>query len=243
MEQNFKIINKSIYFPKQKVIAIGDLHLGYEEMMKSKGIVFPLNQLETTKKEISETMEKLRKQGHGLEKIVFLGDIKHHFGFDIGEKISIRAFIKFLTKYVSNQNIIFIKGNHDKIELENKKYYEHYIKDGVAFVHGDKEIPEILEKEVKTIVMSHMHPAITLRDPEGVKSEKYKCFLVGEYKNKQVIVVPSFLPFTEGSEVKDTFSEEKEFSIVPNEKLQKFDTLILGEDKVYNFGKYGELSQ
>ncbi|MFB6246167.1 MAG: metallophosphoesterase, partial [Candidatus Pacearchaeota archaeon] len=242
MTHEYKIIDKSIYFPKQEILALGDLHLGYEEMLKAQGLFFPLNQLQTTKEDIEKIMEKLRKRGHGLKKIILLGDIKHHFSFDIGEKISIRAFLKFLTKYVSNQNIIVIKGNHDTIEMENKKYHKYYIKDGLAFTHGDKTYEEIFSEEVKAIVMSHIHPAAIIRDPEGVKREKFKCFLIGRYKEKKIIITPSFLPMVEGSEINEYEDSSKWEQVVPKENLSNFETLILGEDKVYNFGEYGGLN-
>jgi len=240
----FKLINKSLYLPEKEILVIGDLHLGYEEMLKAQGVMLPFNQLETTKKEIKETLEKLKKQGHGLKKIILLGDIKHHFNFNIEEKISVRAFLKFLSNYVSNQNIILIKGNHDKIELDKKKYYDFYIKDDIAFIHGDRSFPEIFDKKTKTIVMSHIHPAILLKDPKGIKKEKYKCFLIGKYKKKEFIVVPSFFPLIAGTEINELYDSgknKKDFSIIPKNKLKNFEIFIIGKNKVYNFGKFKNL--
>ncbi len=236
----YKFVNKSIYFPKQKILAIGDLHIGYEEMLRAQGIALPFNQLETTKNEIKEIIDKLKKQGYGLKKIILLGDIKHHFNFQIQEKNDIRNFIKFLEKFVTNQNIILIKGNHDKMEFGGKKYKDYCIQDGIAFTHGHKSFSEIFDKKVKTIVMSHIHPAVMLKDPNGIKREKYKCFLVGRYKRKNWIIVPSFFPLIEGSEIND-YEEKKEFSIIPKNKLKNFKTFIIGKDKIYEFGELKKL--
>ena len=239
MKPKYKFLSKTIYFPEHEILAIGDLHLGYEEMLKAQGLTLPINQLKTTKEDIKQILDKLKKQGHGLKKIILLGDIKHQFNFDIGEKISIREFLKFLSNYVSNQNIILIKGNHDKIEMRDKKYYNFYIKDDIIFTHGDKDFPELWDKEIKTIVMSHMHPSITLKDNSNIKREKYKCFLIGKYKRKQIIIVPSFLPMIEGGEIE---SYKQNFSIIPKSKLKNFKTFIIGEDKIYEFGKLKDLN-
>jgi len=234
----FKLIGKTLYFPEKEILVIGDLHLGYEEMLKDQGMVLPFNQLETTKREIKEVMEKLKKQGHGLKKIVLMGDIKHHFHFQVGEKFSVRAFLLFLAQYVSNQNIILLKGNHDKVELDKKKYYDFYIKDEIIFVHGDRDFEEIYDDKIKIVVMSHMHPAILLKDKSGIKKEKFKCFLIGKHKKKKFFVVPSFFPLIEGTDL----SQHKDgFSIVPNNKLKNFETFIVGENRIYDFGKFKDL--
>lgn len=242
--QKFKLINKTLYFPEKEILVIGDLHLGYEEMLKEQGIMFPFNQLETTKKHIKSILEKLKKQGCGLKKIILLGDIKHYFNFQVGEKISVRAFLKFLSNYVANQNIILIKGNHDKIELDKKKYYDFYIKDDIAFIHGHKSFPKIFDKKIKTIVMGHLHPVALIKDPNGIKKEKYKCFLIGKYKKKEFIIVPSFFPLVKGTAINDLYNLEKgkkQFSIIPKNKLKDFETFIIGKNKIYNFGKFKDL--
>ncbi len=236
-----KFLSKTLYIPEHEFLVIGDLHLGYEQMLFKQGVKFPINQLKDTKKEIKKVLEKLKKQGYGLKKIILLGDIKHHFNFEIGEKISVREFLKFLSDYVSSQNIILIKGNHDKIELDKKKYHDFYIKENIAFIHGDRDFPEIWNKKIKTIIMSHIHPAILLKDPEGIKKEKYKCFLIGKYKKKEIIIVPSFFPLIAGSEPDEYRSGERWKQIIPKEKLKNFETYVIGKDKIYEFGKLKDI--
>ena len=36
--KNFTFVSKTIFFPKKGILAVGDLHLGYDEMIKDQGI-------------------------------------------------------------------------------------------------------------------------------------------------------------------------------------------------------------
>lgn len=95
-------------------------------------------------------------------------------------------------------------------------------------MHGNK-IEEIMEKlggKIKIIIRAHWHPAISLI--KDAKKEKYKCFLVGKYKDKKMVFVPSFLPIVEGTDVRE------------REGLGNFNCYVVG-DKTYDFGKVKNL--
>ena len=59
----------------------------------------------------------------------------------------------------------------------------------------------------------------------------YKCFLVGKYEKKQLIMIPSFNVLTIGSDV----LHEKRLSPYVPEDVSKFNVYII-EDDVYDFG-------
>jgi len=245
--KNHILIDKTAFFPKQGILAIGDLHLGYEHMLKSQGFVMPFNQLEQSINDLKKVFNELKKQKHEIKKIVILGDIKHHFHFELKEKFEIRDFINFLEKYVERKNIILIKGNHEKIELYPELYRDYYIEGDLVFIHGDRIFPEILDKKIKTISMGHLHTAVYLKDKKGIKKEKYKCFLVGKWKNKQVIILPSFFPLKEGTAMNEEYEgyenrkKNEEFSIIPKKTLNSFKVHVIGEERVYEFGKLKDL--
>lgn len=237
----FKLISKTIFFPKQGILAIGDLHIGYEQMLRLQGIFLPFNQLETTKKEIEIIIKRIKTLSK-LKKIVLLGDIKHHFSFEKGEIFELRNLLNFLEKFLPKQDIILIKGNHDTFTLKDYELKEYYIKDDLAFFHGNKLIKEIYSnKQIKTCVISHIHPSIYLRDKANIKKEKYKAFFIGKFKRKELIIVPSFLPLIEGSEINE-FYNQKNFSIIKNSQLNDFEVYLIGKNKVYNFGKFKNLN-
>jgi len=237
--KNFTFISKTVFFPKEGILAIGDLHLGYEPMLREQGIMLNFNQLKNTKKELEIIIKKI-KALFSLKKIVLLGDMKHNFGFQKSELFDLRNFLKFLENFLSKEDIILIRGNHDKFTLNNYELRDVYVSsDGeIAFTHGHLWFKELEDKKVKTIVIGHIHPAIVIGDKVGIKREKYKCFLVGKYKRKQFIVVPSFFPLIAGSEIKELYTGGKHEPIVKNKILKKFDSYVVGKDRIYNFGKY-----
>jgi putative SbcD/Mre11-related phosphoesterase len=241
-KKEFTFLSKTLFFPKKGILVIGDLHLGYDSMIRNQGINLPFDQLEETKKELEIILKRI-KAIYTLKKIILLGDIKHHFSFQQEEISDLRNFLRFLEKYVSKENIILIRGNHDTFTLRDYELKDFYIEDNLAFTHGETSFPELFNnKNIKTILISHIHPAVLIKDKVKIKKEKYKCFLIGKYKNKQFIILPSFFSMTEGSEINEYSKGEKYQQIVPRNKLESFETYVVGRDSAYYFGKYGKLN-
>lgn len=239
--KDFIFISKTLFFPKQGILVIGDLHLGYDTMIKEQGINLLFDQLEETKKEIEIIIKRI-KAIYTLKKIILLGDLKHHFKFQKQEVSDLRNFLKFLEKYTNKENIILIKGNHDTFTLKDYELKNFYIEDEIAFTHGEQDYLELYNKDIKTIVTSHIHPAVLIKDKINIKREKYKCFLVGKYKKKQLVILPSFFSIIEGSEISEYPKGEKYQQIIPKDKLKSFETYVIGINGVYDFGKYGKLN-
>jgi uncharacterized protein len=240
-KNDFIFLSKTLFFPKQGILVIGDLHLGYDAMIKEQGVNLVFNQLEETKKELEIILQRI-KASYTLKKIILLGDIKHNFHFQQEEIFDLRNFLRFLEKYLPKENIILIKGNHDTFTLKDYTLHNFYIEDSLAFTHGEQSFQELFNnKNIKTIIMSHIHPAVLIKDKINIKKEKYKCFLVGKYKRKQFIILPSFFSITEGSEISEYSKGEKYQQIIPKNKLSSFETYVVGRNAVYCFGKYGKL--
>ncbi len=173
-----------------------------------------------------------------------MGDLKHEFGQISGQEWrEVKEVLDFFKK--NSKKVVLIKGNHDitlkpiaeKKELEIKDYY---IKERVCFLHGHKLFPECLDKKVGVFVMGHRHPAVVLAD--RYKREKYKCFLAGKWKNKEIIILPSFFPFIEGSNIIINYKENKLFISKRNSK--KFEVCIVAPvgEKAYKFGKLNKMT-
>ncbi len=240
--KDFTFISKTLFFPKQGILVIGDLHLGYDEMIKDQGINLLFDQLEETKKEIEIIIKRI-KAIYTLKKIILLGDMKHHFQFQKQEVSDLRNFLRFLEKYVSKESIILIRGNHDTFTFNDYTLNDFYIENDIAFTHGEKDFLELYDKKIKTIVTSHIHPAVLIRDKINIKREKYKCFLVGKYKKKQFIILPSFFSIIEGSEISEYKKGEPYQQLIPKNKLKSFETYVVGRDNVYYFGKYDKIAR
>ncbi len=242
MSKDFVFISKTLFFPKQGILAIGDLHLGYDSMIKDQGINLLFDQLEETKKELEIIIKRI-KAIYTLKKIILLGDIKHHFQFQKQEISDLRNFLRFLEKHLPKENIILIKGNHDTFTLKDYQLHDFHIENELAFTHGEQEFQELYtNKNIKTLITSHIHPAVLIKDKINIKREKYKCFLVGKYKKKQCIILPSFFSITEGTEISEYSKGESYKQLIPQNKLKSFETYVIGINGVYNFGKYGKLT-
>jgi len=234
--EDYILLNKAIFFPKPGILAITDVHLGYEQMLEDDGILIPFNQLEQSIGDLKKIQGELISKGHKIKKVIILGDLKHHFAFNMEETFEIRDFVDFIRNTITT-NIIALKGSHEKMSVGVSQYEDYHLDGSLAFIHGDINFPEVFDKKIKTIVMGHLHPAISLSD--NVKSEKFKCYLTGQFQKKDVIILPSFMPLFEGAELTNT----KDFSIIPKEKLQNFKVHIIGDDRVYEFGKLKQLNR
>lgn len=244
MNQKYVFVGKTLFFPKEKILAVGDLHLGYSEMLRQKGLEISIKQFEEVAEELEKTIKYIKACYGKIEEIVFLGDIKHHFGYLETEKKEIKKLISFLRKQSIDENkVIFVRGNHEKNE-KSGKYCDFYIVKDIAFVHGHRDFLEIYDQKINLVVMGHLHPTVTLSDKMKIKREKYKCFLVGRYKKKNFVVVPSFISLTEGVSLSE-FTDEKgyDYSIVPNKELENFDVFAVSEPggETLGFGKLGNL--
>jgi hypothetical protein len=237
---DYEFINKTLFFPKQGILAVGDLHLGYEYALQQSGVVVPERQ---TKEVIAELDSVFEELGSKIKKIVFLGDIKHSFSYEWKEKSYFNEVLEFLRARLPDKNIILIKGNHDTIDYSFRdKLKDYFIEGDLAFAHGDKTFPEIYDKSIKTLVIGHVHPSVLISDKPGIKREKYKCFLVGEFKGKETIIMPSFLATVEGQTVNEYENAYEDFfSIIPKNSLMNFKVFAIGDEEVLEFGRVKEI--
>ncbi|MFT4304125.1 MAG: metallophosphoesterase [Candidatus Woesearchaeota archaeon] len=243
------LISLTIYLPKYKTLIISDVHIGYEEALNKQGILLPRvffkHVYEKTRNIISEV---------DFDTVVLNGDLKHEFG-DIS-KTEWRHTIKFLSLF-KNKNIFLVKGNHDKIlspiaEECNLKLVDYYQVGSFLIVHGDKiiDINKIEKnklkndetnnknsaKKIDTIIIGHEHPAITLVGEN--RSETYKCFLIGKYKNYKLIAMPSYNEITDGTNI----LQENVLSPYLKHNLDNFEVVVYGKELLH-FGKLKDLKK
>jgi hypothetical protein len=241
--KEYEFIGKTLFFPDYGILVIGDLHLGYEHSVRQSGILIPENQIKEVISDLEKTFTKIKLINKKLKKIIFLGDIKHSFGYEKEEKNYFREVIDYLKQNINEKNILLIKGNHDTINYSSGKMKNYYIYKDIAFLHGHELFTKVFDEKIKTIVMGHIHPSVILRDKQNIKREKYKCFLIGKFKNKNIIILPSFLSTIEGNPVNSYKNNyENSFSIISKKSLLNFQVFVIGEDKVYEFGKVKEMN-
>ena len=229
---NIEIIDLAIYLKKEKTLIIADTHIGYEESLNKQGIMIPRAAFKDLIIRLEKILSKIKP-----ETIVINGDIKHEFGkISQTEWRNTIKLILFLQKHC--KNLILIKGNHDKIlgpiaDKKNITITDQIILNSTIVTHGHKLIKP--DKKIKTIIIGHEHPAISLGDL--ARKEKYKCFLKGKWKNKTLIVQPSLKLSSEGTDI----TKERILSPFLKQDLKNFEAFIVA-DKVYYFGKLKNIS-
>lgn len=252
--ERFEAIGKGLFWKEKKILIIGDLHLGYEEDLREKGLFFP----ETSINLILEDLDKIFKKTKKLKKIIFLGDVKHYFKGIL--KSEYRDFYRLIEKCKENLyktgKIIITQGNHDNIlrpiieknkDLDFVFLKKDHIEEDVLFYHGSKN-KGILEnyflknKKIKTIILGHFHPAINLK--KGSKKEKYKIFLKSKIKNKKIIILPSFFPLNEGKDILDNgkINIFQKYKYTEFFNMKEMKIYVLDDNgKIYDFGDLNKL--
>ena len=212
----------------QDHLILGDLQLGYEQVVQHRGLFIPKFQLE----DILDRLSKIFRQVKATT-LVINGDVKHEFGRILEQEWQeILQFFDFCLQHV--KTIIIVKGNHDLMidpiaEKRNIQVVDSYRLGDALILHGHK----IAKETAPILIIGHEHPAVSFKEKPG---EKFKCFLVGTWKKSMLIVMPSFNPLTDGSDV----TRERFLSPYLKQTIDNFLVYIV-EDKVYPFGKVKDL--
>jgi putative SbcD/Mre11-related phosphoesterase len=246
---DMKFIGKCLYIEIEKkgMLVVGDLHLGFEESLNRSGILITRKMFEEMIEYFDSVFSKLEKEGKKVSEIVLLGDVKHGFGKGNRQEWGdvLELFDYFVEKMGEKGKIVVVKGNHDNyianiVGRKNVGVEDYYVVGDIGFVHGNKKIEEVEGKEIKKWIMGHGHPAVRIREGDGGKEEIYKCFLVGKWKGKEIVIVPSFVDYKEGTDPR-----ENDLKLAWKFDLGKFDVKVVSEDSeklsVLNFGKLGKL--
>lgn len=209
-------------------LIVGDVHIGYEEALNKQGVMVPRVQFPQMMERMQVILEKEKP-----EKIILIGDLKHEFGaISNQEWRETLKFLDLLAEYT--EDIILVKGNHDTIikpitEKRKIQLVDSYVQDGLLFIHGDAE-PESIPDDVETIIIGHEHPAITLDD--GLRKEKFKCFIKGKYRKRDLIVLPSFFLATQGT---DILTDDLISPMILD--IENFEVFVITDSSVLDFGK------
>lgn len=216
----------------KKILVIGDLHFGFEEVMNNSGVFISRKMFD----EAIVYLDRVFETTGEVHEVILLGDVKHSFGTIIRQEWK---EIIGLLDYLKNksQKVTIVRGNHDNVvgplaREAGVAVVDYYLNENFCFLHGDADFAQIHDKKIKFWVLGHAHPAIKIR--EGVKVEKFKCFLVGDYKKKKIIIVPSFLDYGLGSDPR-----EKSLILAWPIKLEEFEVFVVADEdlEVLNFGK------
>ena len=231
--KNIIIYDLTLFLKDSNTLVFGDSHIGYEEALNKQGILIPRFQFKELIQRLEKSINQCKKENNLKEfnQIIINGDVKHEFG-TISEQEWRHTLLlfDFLSKHT--KKIILIKGNHDTIlgpiaKKRNVQVIDYEITKDVLCLHGDNLPGKNSDlKKVKTIIIGHEHPAVSLAD--NIRQETYKCYLKGKWKRKNLIVMPAFNLVSEGSDI----IKQKTQSPFLDQNLKNFDVYPIA-DKVY----------
>lgn len=180
----------------QNIICVGDLHVGLESELRSRGVHVPTQ---------TPHMEReLISLSPGRDRLILLGDVKNKVpGSSHQEYAELPRFFRSMLRHYSEVDIV--RGNHDT-------NIEEFLPDGVVvhpstglriedvgFVHGHTW-PSSEVMAARTLVVGHNHPTIALKDSLGNIS-KEPCWVRFKFKEgngrymempDEVIMMPAF---------------------------------------------------
>lgn len=246
LTKNIEIVDLGLYLSSYKTLILSDLHIGYEEALRKQGVLIPKFHFRDLVKRVEGIFNILKKEKKEVEIIIINGDLKHEFGKISDEEWrNTLKLLDWLGRKCSK--ILLVQGNHDKVlgpiaDKRKVSLVDSVLLGDVMIVHGDKLVD--VPAPVKTLIIGHEHAAVAVSD--DLRSETFKCFLLGKYshktdgvraKNVNLIVMPSMNPVVEGTDV----LSEKLLSPFLKQDLSKFKAYIVG-DEVYDFGKLESIS-
>jgi putative SbcD/Mre11-related phosphoesterase len=198
---------------QKRTMVIADLHIGWEVAVSRKGIHLP-----TQTPKLLERLKSVVSQ-YKPEELLILGDVKHTVAAaEKAEWHDVPDFFNELNK--CTREIRVIRGNHDG-NLEPLLPGNIKLLPGtgimlgkVGFFHGHQwPSPAILA--CKTMVMGHVHPVVSLRDPAGFRITR-PVWIKANCDRKQLEKALMQRHKLEGAENHDTESEVLQLFIMPS---------------------------
>jgi len=248
------LIDLALFLPTERALAIADVHLGIEDALQDEGILVPRDHLAQVQQRLERILGELHvTPSDPLHKVLINGDLRHQFGpLSRVEHKESKEFLRWLAQWA--EHIVLIEGNHDgslaALAGERIVICKSYSVGDCWFVHGDSPLPPSplpsegegsrgvrelgTRSDGQWIVIGHEHPAVGLRDPVTHRVEVYKCFLVGKFAEKNLLVLPSFNQLVKGS---DLLKEQPLSPVVRSSELEDFFVYVVSDaGDIYEFG-------
>lgn len=240
-----ELIDLALFLSERRALALADIHLGIEDALRTEGVLVPRQHLAHVQQRLEKIFQELHVTPSApLQKIIINGDLRHQFGpLSRIEHRESREFLRWLAPWT--EQIILIEGNHDgslqQFANERITVTKSYSEGHCWFVHGDEALTPTSRGARKGgvrakawLIIGHEHPAVGLRDPVTGRIEIYKCFLVGTFKEHNLLVLPSFNQLMRGS---DLLKEQPLSPFVQQSDLEGFSVYVVSDDgRIYEFG-------
>ncbi len=178
---------KALYWPREKMLVIADIHFGKAAAFRAQGVPVPRGTTSENLAALDELMDL-----HETTQIVFLGDFLHarasHASATVAAMLAWRLRNPAL-------RLILVRGNHDvragdpSASLGIEMVDEPFNAGAFSFCHH----PDVAGDGY--VLAGHVHPVYRLST--RLDSLRLPCFLAGRTR----MVLPSFGAFTGGFEI------------------------------------------
>lgn len=197
--------DRTLWWPKKRVLFATDLHAGKTEHMRRFGVAIPAGTLTDDLQRLTAAAERYRP-----DVLIFLGDLFHS---DSNNEWLL--FANWCKK--QSYTIELVRGNHDRFLSD-----EQLILAGIA-VHPEPYYLapfELRHHPLKKpsdvpVLTGHVHPVITLQGP-AKETWRLPCFLVQAHQ----LILPAFGAFT-GGFVVNNYQRDAAYACSPD-----FSTII-----------------
>jgi len=234
-----EIVDLGLYISDLGILVIADLHIGHEAALEKHGVLLPLSTYPRMKRKLLNMIDE-----RNIAELIILGDIKTEFGRpSIQEWIEVKDLLNTLKNML---RIHVVRGNHDNYILNILSkfsidfHYPCFKLEDTIFIHGHEQLPQDIG-DTEMIIMAHEHPAVTLRDKLGAKF-KFKCFLKGTYKGRELIVIPAFSPLATGTSVNEARREEFLSPILQSIDIEELTPIVVEDNELFKLPKIKYLS-
>ena len=231
IEPGIEITNdRCLIFKKEKVLVIGDLHLGYEKTLEEEGIYIPRFNTGLVREAINKLLERYEPNV-----VVLLGDIKHDFKrLRYEARDEVRGIITLISDVA---DVVVVKGNHDNfiqnILVDLGLIAVDYVDiAGYRLEHGHED------SKKRPVIIGHEHPSVKI---SGAVSGgmKVQCFI--HSKEEGIIIIPPFSVFSSGTDLTLTDSESFMSPACKSAKMENSEVYGISEYGLMELGKLSSI--
>ncbi|WP_207215887.1 ligase-associated DNA damage response endonuclease PdeM [Pseudolysobacter antarcticus] len=187
------LAEKAIYWPRQKMLIVADIHFGKAASFRALGVPVPHG---TTSQNLAALTLLIAK--YHVRHIIFLGDFLHS---KAAHSRATTAALHDWRQRHHDLQLTLVRGNHDRHAGDPSSSIidsvdEPFLLAPFAFCHH----PDLISAAY--VMAGHVHPVA--RVTAAGDSLRLPCFVIGATRS----ILPSFGAFTGGFELAPTFADE-----------------------------------
>lgn len=202
-EELILLPQKSLQWPRAKMLVLSDLHLGKAESLQAQGIPLPSGAHQADLQGLSDLIHQTQP-----ERVLILGDFIHN---PQSWSTYVRKDLEIFFKEHHFCDFMLLLGNHERgsvpelTRLPMKISDKDLIEGPFRFCHGHTQ-----KKDQYFQIQGHVHPVVNMK--MGSTRLRLPCFVLEE----DTLTLPSFGTLTGGFEIRPR-AHQQVFVVSPQE--------------------------